>query len=79
MRNNPAAQLAMKLLVGLAPPLLPAQTPVASQDSPVLPVPLQFSAGFINFAVLQRGDRGTAIYGFATTASPVKLTVAGDA
>ena len=41
--------------------------------------PLQFSAGFTNFAVLQRGDRGTVVYGFATTASPVKLTVAGDA
>lgn len=51
----------------------PARVPPATTPA------LQFSAGFSDSAVLQRGDRGTAVYGFATSASPVKLMVSGGA
>jgi sialate O-acetylesterase len=58
--------------------LLCAAAAAASGRPPPLPVgPLQFSSGFSNDAVLQRGDLGSAIYGFAQSAAPVQVTVEG--
>jgi hypothetical protein len=49
-----------------------------SAASPPPPIaPIQFSAGFSNGAVLQRGDVGIAVYGFAAEDAAVKVTVSG--
>ena len=51
----------------------------AAPPPPTVVPPLVFSAGFTDNAVLQRGDAGVAVYGFAAAAGPIKVTVAGDA
>lgn len=56
-----------------------AAAPVVGPPSTSVPPALAFSAGFTDGAVLQRGDAGAVVYGFAADAGGVKVTVAGDA
>ena len=63
----------------LLPAAILASSTAASRQPPPPVPPLVFSAGFTDGAVLQRGDRGTAVYGFASSAAPVKVTVSGSA
>ena len=51
----------------------------ASRPPPPPTAPLIFSAGFTDGAVLQRGDHGTAVYGFTSSAAPIKVAVSGSA
>ena len=65
----------MLLLLLLCGTLSPV---AATLRAPAVP-PLIFSAGFTDNAVLQRGNKGTAVYGFASSAAALTVTVSGDA
>jgi hypothetical protein len=56
-----------------------AAAPPPPPPPPTAVPSLVFSAGFTDNAVLQRGDAGVAVYGFAAAAGPIKVTVVGDA
>eukprot|EP00039_Didymoeca_costata_P002481 m.60480 g.60480 ORF g.60480 m.60480 type:complete len:832 (+) comp11324_c0_seq1:88-2583(+) len=52
---------------------------VAAKPPPQPTPPLLFSTGFTDNAVIQRGEKGVVVYGFAVKNSPIMVTVNGKA
>ena len=80
MRTNTGTRRTLLVLLIMSCSSAVSAIDIQRVPPPTMPTPpLVFSAGFSDGAVLQRGDAGTAVYGFVSEASAVKVTVSGDA